>query len=693
MGLADTASLIAKLSLKGNFTSGIKTASRELGKFDSKLDRSQSRAHLAGQQIGTGVKNVGKLAVAGGAALVGLGVASLNAAGDFEASLNTINTIARKTPPELEKIGDAIRATARESGAPLEDLTQGYYDLLSAGIQTADAQGVLAASTKLAVGGLATTAETVDLLTTAINTYGGDATKAAGYADVFAKSVERGKVTAAEIANSFATVGSIAASSGIEIEELAAGYARLTSAGVPAAEAATQMRSAIVSLTRTTAPLEKLQKQTGKNYLSIAGKDGLAVAFEQLRVDAKKAGVPLIELVGRVEALNFANLTTGENADKYAADLLAMGDAAGTAAEQMSERQKGLNYQLDILRANAKDAGITIGSALLPKITPLFQRFNKFLNDPATRTAIADFADDFANLFSESNVSSAAETLGTLFGIVKDAAPAIAASAKITGQVLGTAVKLFTSLPKEIQSLAIGALAINKLTGGLVTNIAGGIFGALKAMTVQAAVVNVTGGVVNGGGIPGKGGLPGAAAAAAGIGTGAAVAAIAAAVATTVISSIPFIERNNALEDRGLNSAEIAAVKYYSADKAAQQTIAKRLGYVPDKKDADTGNAKLSATVKREIAHQRTATDRVRTAQQETKRETTRGSAIVASAERQGSAAIVGAIQRIPPPVVNVRVSPTTITNVRNVTNRYGTTGGSRNRNSTGSGTLGNGGR
>lgn len=534
MGVADTANLIASLTLKGNFARELTKAGRTLDTFDSKLDKSQGRAYQAGQQIGTGVKNIGRLAVVGASSLATLGVASLKVAGDFEAQLNTINTIVRdQTGETMASIGNDIRKLARDTGTSTDDLTASYYDLVSAGVSAADAQNVLTQANTLAIGGLSTTAESVDLLTTAINTYGGDASQAATDADVFAKAIERGKVTASEIAASFATVGSVAASSGISIQELGAGYARLTAAGVPAAEVATQMRSAIISLTRTTKPLEKLQKATGHNYLSIAGKQGLTVAMEQLRKDAKKAGVPLIDLLGRVEALNYVNLTTGKNLAAFNKDLAAMGDASGTAAEQMAERQKGLNYQLDILKANAKDAGITIGSALLPKITPLVKRFNEFIQ--GNQGAITDFADKFAGLFSDANIDAGASILTDLFNTAKEVAPVIASSAKITGSVVKTAVDMFNSLPDGLKTLVVSGLAINKLTGGLVSNIAGGVFGALKAMTVKANVVNLTGGVVRGGGMGG-----GAAGAAGGVAGGASkVARVAGGVmgAVTIVGS------------------------------------------------------------------------------------------------------------------------------------------------------------
>jgi hypothetical protein len=172
-------------------------------------------------------------------------------------------------------------------------------------------------------------------------------------------------------------------------------------------------------------------------------------------------------------------------------------------------------------------------------------------------------------------------------------------------------------------------------------------------------------------------------------------------VATTVISTIPFANRNNAQKERGLNKAEIAAVNYYAADRASQQTIAKRLGYVPDKADADSGNAKLNAKVERigdifgqQGRDQKTVIERVKQAQLETKRETTRGSGIVRQQTRSSGAGIEAAIRANRPiTTVSVHVNATTVSKHYNVSQRYGNKNGSRNQDSNGSGTLGNGGR
>jgi TP901 family phage tail tape measure protein len=447
----------------------------------------------ASKGLATTAKNVGKLSVATAGLAVVLSVGAVNAAGDFQAQLNTINTVAQETPAALEAIGDGIRKIARDTGAPLEELTQGFYDLVSAGIDSGQAMQVLASSNTLAIGGLATAAEGVDLITTALNSYGVAAEEqgkmSQRFADVFAKAIERGKVTAAELASSFAEIGPLAASNGIEIEELAAAYATLTAKGIPAGQAATFMSSALISLTRRTGALEKLEKQTGKSYLAIAGKQGLVTAFEQLRKDAEKAGVPLIDLVGRQEALQFGINTTGDALATYTDNLNAMSDANGTAARQMSERQQGLNYQIARLKALALDAGITIGSKLIPKLIPLGEKLLALIT--GHQGDIEEFGDNLAGAFDKA----------IAFG---ERIPwtAIGSGLQTAAEWAGKLMDVFLGLPPEVQTTIIALAGLNKLSGGAISGIVGELGkGLIKGVLgMNAGVVNINARTVTGAG-------------------------------------------------------------------------------------------------------------------------------------------------------------------------------------------------
>lgn len=471
-----------------------------------------------GRTIGQGMSSLarnverGMIAI-GAAAVAGIGYA-LKAAGDFQAQLNTINTVAQETPEGLGRIGEGIRQLARDTGTSHADLTTAYYDLVSAGIAAADAQDVLTAANTLAIGGLSTTAEAVDLLTTAINSYGGDATKAAEYADMFAQAIAAGKVTAAEIAASFAQVGPMAAQMGIGVDEISASLGLMTAQGTPAAEAMTQMRAAMIALQRQTPEMTRVLKALGiENAAQYADVYGLVPLYDKLRRKAEELGIPMIELTGRVEGMNFAFQNTGDNLEDYVAGLDKVRDSSGVAADQMSERQQGLNYQLARMKTLAHDAAITIGDALLPKIVPRIQELVEWL--ATHQDKVKEFGDDIAAAFDQ-----VVAALGKVpWATVGSALQTAGAGAKMI-------MEWFLKAPGWLQFAIVSGWGLNKLTGGALGTLVGQLgAGLIKGiLNLVAGVVNVRGGVVNTiGGGPGVGGgrglppiLPGLGVAAAG---------------------------------------------------------------------------------------------------------------------------------------------------------------------------------
>lgn len=146
-----------------------------------------------------------------------------------------------------------------------------------------------------------------------------------------------------------------------------------------------------------------------------------------------------------------------------------------------------------------------LATALLPVIGKVADRLSTFLANPQVLKTVNDLGNSIADLFSDKNMAEGGKILSTLFDTAKAAAPVIKDAAIATLTVVKAAVGLFTSLPKEVQQLAIGAFAINKITGGLVTNVAGGLISNVLKQLVSG-VVNVNGAVVNvngGVGVPG----------------------------------------------------------------------------------------------------------------------------------------------------------------------------------------------
>jgi TP901 family phage tail tape measure protein len=380
VSLADTAQLSVELNLKGDFAPQVTRARNALGQFEKVAGTASKSTGLMAKQIaelkkgflqGAGLAGgvVAFQAIEGGVRAIGDAIGNaIGQAGAFEQQMATINTIARLSSDALGDMGHDISELSLTAGRSTEDLTAGMYDLLSAGVDAADAMGVLEDATTLARGALSTTNEAVDLLTSTINAFGYEAADSSRLIDIFAKTVELGKVTASELATSIADIAPIAASTGVALEDVAAVYATMTASGVPAAEAANNLRQAIVSLITPSKELEALQKELNVNFADMLRARGVGETFSFLADSVGNNTGALSTMLGRVQALQAVLLTTNENAEGFAENLDAITQAAdqgGVALQQAAIRADTFAGKQDRLNAAVAYFNRELGEIML----------------------------------------------------------------------------------------------------------------------------------------------------------------------------------------------------------------------------------------------------------------------------------------------------------------------------------------
>ncbi len=258
----------------------------------------------------------------------------------FEDQLYTINTVAKLSRDDLMKVGDGLQALSVETGKTTDDLAGGYYDLLSAGVDAKDAMNVLRDSSILATGALGSVGDSVDLVTSVLNAYGMKATESGRVTDVFAKAVQDGKVTAAELGASIAQIAPIAATAGVSMEEVSSAFAIMTAKGEPAASTATKMKAAISALLVPNSALNKIQAETGVNFAELMKAQGVSVALDTLLKSVDGNTESFGKALGSVDAFQFALASTGDNAATFQQQIKDTGNAAGIAMSQYNEKSK-----------------------------------------------------------------------------------------------------------------------------------------------------------------------------------------------------------------------------------------------------------------------------------------------------------------------------------------------------------------
>lgn len=256
-------------------------------------------------------------------------------------------------------------------------------------------------------------------------------------------------------------------------------------------------------------------EQTRLIQMGLTGKQ-VAILTPLILDFAEATGVDLLtatKLAGKAAQGNTGALSrygvmvdkTKAKVDPFAATVEALNGKFGGTSKALGG---SLEKRLAALREGLANIREEAGMRLLPVLTrivdmagkELVPAFAKFVDRimPQVEEGLNTFAGLLSDGGAARGIQAITDALGPMVELVKVAAAPVKA-------IVGA----FLALPKEVQTVLVGAFAVNKLTGGLVTTAAGGIVEAIAKAAlggIKAPLVNVTGGVVNVGGAPGIGG-------------------------------------------------------------------------------------------------------------------------------------------------------------------------------------------
>lgn len=342
-------------------TQGVSNSGSKLGGVFSNI----GKGLLGGFGIGAGILGI----QAATTALIGAFTGTVTAFTKFETQLGNIGTVLGKSKDEVGDLADGIKELAKNSPTSVDDLGAATYDILSAGItETADAMNVLTASQKLAVAGLGTTKQAVDIMTSAINAYGISADQADAVSNIFYNSVNFGKTTVEGLAQGFGGMVPIVAQAGVTFEEVGAAVGALTASGLSASEVYTGLEAASSALLKPNEDMikvfDKLGVQTGIELVKKFG--GLKGAYEEITKTSKVLGLTVAEVTGRKEAQSTvtALLTTASKAyDDQLANNVEGSNAIDKAYQTQLETTQNL---VNVLKNRLQVVMINIGGKVVP---------------------------------------------------------------------------------------------------------------------------------------------------------------------------------------------------------------------------------------------------------------------------------------------------------------------------------------
>lgn len=427
----------------------------------------------AGQSVtdfGNKIAGVGEKLMPISAATAAAGAATVKMAFDFEDSMAKVSTIADTAEVPLEELEAAILELSDESGIAAGEIAENVYNAISAGQKTGDAVNFVRYATDLARAGFADSGDALDLLTTIMNAYKLEADEVVNVSDTLIATQNLGKTTVAELSASMGKIIPTANAAGVQLDQVAAGYALMTANGVATAESTTYMNSMLNELNKSgTTVSDTLKNQTGKSFSELMAEgytlgDVLGIINTAAMADNKT----LMDMFGSAEAAKAGLILLGNDVSAVENGLVEAGGAAGDFNNMLAGIREGSggtatamekldtnNRRIAVAINQAKNAALDFGQVAGGMLAPYIEKF----------AGLVEQATDKLKNMDEGQK----KTIVTIAAVVAAAGPLLTIVGKgisLVGGFITTGGKIVSTFTGAAAALKGGATAFSLVGTG-----------------------------------------------------------------------------------------------------------------------------------------------------------------------------------------------------------------------------------
>lgn len=342
----------------------------ELGMDASGFDAGIAKAQ---QQTESLVSKLGKAGATMSAAvtlpLAGVATMALKSAGDFESSMNVLQSVSGATAGDMQALTEQALRLGAETSFSAGEAADAMLELGKAGMGTKDIMGAMPGVLSLAAAGNMDVGAAAEIAANAINTFGLDATEAAGVSNMLAAAANASSADVTDLAMGFKMAGSIFASNNQSMSDLTASMSLLANAGIAGSDAGTSLKTMLM---RLAAPTDDAAAAMSSLGLNVYNSDGSMRDFEAIVGDLATSTAGLTDsqrnmaltTIFGADAIRAATILADAGADGFASMEAAV-TKAGAAEEAAAARMKGLNGAMDYLQGSIDSVLISVGTPFL----------------------------------------------------------------------------------------------------------------------------------------------------------------------------------------------------------------------------------------------------------------------------------------------------------------------------------------
>ena len=454
----------ATLRFKDKFTGNLQIAIEQLNKQQKTINKVAGKITKTGKEFTKAGKSLTKNVTA---PVIGLGVATVKTAADFEKGMSNVQAVAGATSGEM----DLLREKAKEMGAKTKFSASESADAFSymamAGWKTKEMLDGIEGIMYLAGATGEDLALTSDIVTDALTAFGLKASDTNRFVNVLAQTANASNTSVSLMGETFKYVAPVAGALGYSIEDASVAIGLMANSGIKASNAGTALRSILTNMSK---PGKSAKEAMEKLGLSLTDASGNMKPLNTLMTEMRGKFAGLSEAQKAQYAASLAGKTGMSgllaivNSSQKDFDSLtaSINNSAGAAEKMYNVANDNLNGKLTILKSTVESVAISFGDRLTPYVGKL--------SDYAQKLA------DKINGLSDEQVDLIVKIAGV--------AAAVGPVLLIVGKAMTKGAKMIKGIKKITNAMKLAKVAIGALNPTVLI-----VIGVVAALAVAAVVV------------------------------------------------------------------------------------------------------------------------------------------------------------------------------------------------------------
>lgn len=368
---------------------GVKAANQEFRRLGDQAGESfniiTQRSEQAGRSMAASFARAGRemsdvgdqMTMAISLPVAGAGVATINAAGNFEKAMNKVKAATEASGQEFTDLRDLAIDLGSTTAFSASEAAYAMNELATAGFDTNEIMGALPGVLDMAAAGSVSLSDAAEIASGILNGFGFAATDLSSVNDVLARTFLSTATTLSDLGESFKYVGPTAKSAGLTFTEVAAAIGLMGNAGIKGSMAGTALNAAISRLLKPTKEVENTLRDLGVTVTNSSGKLLPLVDIMRQLETAGADTTDMITLFGLEAGPDMMALLSQGSSALSALDK-ELQNAGGTAQRVATTQMEGFNGSLDELTSATEGLMIAIGDAgLLGWMTSLVEKLTQ----------------------------------------------------------------------------------------------------------------------------------------------------------------------------------------------------------------------------------------------------------------------------------------------------------------------------